>query len=689
MADDALPLVHVIETTGGKLAEQEPLVATSLANPTRVVGTTDLAVSPPTHDYKRYLYALDQHDGTIIVFDVTDPKSAVRTPMLRPNPELNPFQAPDRLRFSAPVTTFAFVRHDVPLERTAEGPLVAAKSGLLCNPNRHVEDGVAEQGPFHDPTGQNEDLALGAYYRANIAQRLTLGPARLRGIFSFVTLSNGTVITVDVDDWDAACRRPALLNASSRRSSLDISQREPDALDIDPYAVPATTLRVTTEETNFPISATNRPRSLYLLKSDTTNGSHLPYVVGQAQLLESGAPLVLRAKGYPTLVGPLVKPNGLVDASVLSEPNVRFSNEDPTVHFDQDWTLTYEGIIPGFDGVAATLATEDGYQSLSMSNPSGLFCRRGVEDLRQGQARVAAMEAENPAYLAPRIRDRVADYVQLTDEILPDTDPYWTLEPSACWDIALPSDASKNLRTETPAVRRQVCVDKFGLAANQSTQRDFPVLEAYEDHLVLGRYLYNDTTTRPANGRIVAGRDASSATDMKLAQCCFHNQARFAVRGGSQWVAVGTAVGFLHHVTGEPTTHACVRSSVPREVLLNGRAVEFSSVDKDGKEILTGNVDRSSPYALRNPVLSVALRASGPRSPAAFTNSVRDLQWKFAVRGKFTPLAINLAAQTTAVVPQSMTYIDSIGRLAIVDGASQGLILVDLDSVSVAGTPFF
>jgi hypothetical protein len=36
-----------------------------------------------------------------------------------------------------------------------------------------------------------------------------------------------------------------------------------------------------------------------------------------------------------------------------------------------------------------------------------------------------------------------------------------------------------------------------------------------------------------------------------------------------------------------------------------------------------------------------------------------------------------------------MTYIDSIGRLAIVDGSSQGLILVDLDAVAVAGTPFF
>ena len=57
----------VAKATGGTLTEQEPFLATSMATPTRVVGTTELAVSPPTHDYKRYLYALDQHDGTIIV----------------------------------------------------------------------------------------------------------------------------------------------------------------------------------------------------------------------------------------------------------------------------------------------------------------------------------------------------------------------------------------------------------------------------------------------------------------------------------------------------------------------------------------------------------------------------------------------------------------------------------------------
>jgi hypothetical protein len=48
-----------------------------------------------------------------------------------------------------------------------------------------------------------------------------------------------------------------------------------------------------------------------------------------------------------------------------------------------------------------------------------------------------------------------------------------------------------------------------------------------------------------------------------------------------------------------------------------------------------------------------------------------------------------LAAGTTAVSPQSMRFIDSLGQLAVVDGASQGLVLIDLGSVGLAHTPYF
>jgi hypothetical protein len=36
-----------------------------------------------------------------------------------------------------------------------------------------------------------------------------------------------------------------------------------------------------------------------------------------------------------------------------------------------------------------------------------------------------------------------------------------------------------------------------------------------------------------------------------------------------------------------------------------------------------------------------------------------------------------------------MLFIDSLGQLALVDGSSQGLVLIDLNTVTLAHTPFF
>ena len=62
VADSTIPVIHVIDVSNPIAPrELEPLLATSLAQPTRVVQLRSggLALSPPTRDYKRYLYAVD------------------------------------------------------------------------------------------------------------------------------------------------------------------------------------------------------------------------------------------------------------------------------------------------------------------------------------------------------------------------------------------------------------------------------------------------------------------------------------------------------------------------------------------------------------------------------------------------------------------------------------------------------
>ena len=78
----------------------------------------------------------DGQNGSVMVFDITDPVSSPHEPLQRPHAELNPFMPPDRLAFSAPVATLAFVQHDWPLPSQTEGSNpINQYTGLLCNPS--------------------------------------------------------------------------------------------------------------------------------------------------------------------------------------------------------------------------------------------------------------------------------------------------------------------------------------------------------------------------------------------------------------------------------------------------------------------------------------------------------------------------------------------------------------------------
>ena len=265
---------------------------------------------------------------------------------------------------------------------------------------------AVEQGPFASgPVGD------GAYYRYSESfQEVVLGPYRLRGVFAFATLSSGNVITIDVDDWDAPCRRPdplvargtSTLSAASDLllggpfSAIAPPQPPGPASDFDPYHTPlgfesAYTDSPVSLEWFYPVSSPHRARSAFLLRNDPINGNHAPYLLGVPQLFASGAPVA--TQGSQGTSSPLLVPTDelFVDPSILSNPTdpdpsartttvtpatsplktapdagassdptlveldpsvavpgIRFEWEDPTVQQDQDWAVTYEGTLPGF-----------------------------------------------------------------------------------------------------------------------------------------------------------------------------------------------------------------------------------------------------------------------------------------------------------------------------------------------------
>ncbi len=779
VADATLPVIHVIDVTQPNAPhELEPLLATSVAQPTRVVQLRSggMALSPPTRDYKRYLYAIDDPGGSLMVFDVTD-LSSPHVPMQRPHQELNPLAPADRLTFAAPVAAVAFVQHDWPVQ--IPGDTVHAFQGLLCNPNQNAHP---------NPTSF---IDLGAYYRADQAGVIQpLGtvegfPYRLRGIFAFATLTNGTMVTIDVDDWDAPCRRPDPMSAGpitqagtvydgGLTGSLDIPQSDagaaPDSSTfLDPYHAPITYQGIISEsaavtlEPFFPVSAPNRIRSGFLLRNDPTAGVHVPTIAQPPELQDlNGTPVTTLSQ--PGTLRPLLLPTtldpGFIDPSQIQnptepdpnartsfptvvtfpaaknppEPGVRLSFDDPTVQQGQDWTVAYEGVLPSSNGIVADITTTNGFHTLNFTTTGANLCGLGIEDWSIGQARATtALEemeslhlvsnAPPPSGQAPDPRltlpSWTTDYVEITDDILPQTDPYWGIPSypasdasasnvNSCWALPGKNDFVDAPNTPAPSshatARFNFCQAVYGTPGTNpdaSVSRDAPILQAYKDHLVVGRFGFKGQLEQTTNRKVDPGSD-NNPLSLQLMACCFHKQAAIKVRAGGEWVAVGqNGIGLLHHVVAQPSpdpaTSRCVLSCDPRDALVNARSFDVPWAVPDKCTALPPPasavaIDRNNVLAMRNPMFSyVTWAGCGPLTtpPDAHTLTARDLTWKFSVGGAFSPLTIALSGTNGAAVsPQSMLFIDSLGQLAVVDGAQQGLVLIDLNTVAFSTNYF-
>jgi hypothetical protein len=80
----------------------------------------------------------------------------------------------------------------------------------------------------------------------------------------------------------------------------------------------------------------------------------------------------------------------------------------------------------------------------------------------------------------------------------------------------------------------------------------------------------------------------------------------------------------------------------------------------------------------------------GEDGGSTLVRTPRDAQWRFSIHGGFTPLNVSVGGPTgVAVSPQSMLYIRPFGQMAIVDGAQQGLVLIDLNTLAFAHTPYY
>ena len=718
VADQGAPLVHVLDVSDPCApAALPPLLPMSYEDPSRVVRTKKLAVSPVTTKGEQFVYAVDDAEGSLMVFDVSA-GSTNRTPVIRPGGARLPAEPPDRVRLSAPVQDVVFAKHDVPIADPATGVAVI---GTLCDPDPAVP--LDEPAALYRPAS---DLSRGA------------GPRRLRGVFAFAALSNGQVVVVDVEDWDAPCRRPVQTNAGDEEDFRGCAG-DPDLV----YRLPDGRPTVT-DEVSCDVVQPHRVRSAAYLLSRSGRPAQVPSLRAFPRLtlppgassddrrdVLASAPKLLAAEFDP--VDPDAPPlaevfvgrarfssdeQSEVQRRLILSPSLaeRYSLALPLAEprafpQNEDVTTTFEGQImeprkAGFLSVEGAVARFEA--------PDGAFCDRGVHDLALAgemgaplidPERVEALGLTSEAALST-FAERHVDYVQITSPVPGADDPHWGQQ--ACG----------------ATFTEQACRALFGSPEVPQPARDLAIVAAYQTHL--------EIEPRDPPERAAPLSEQEREQLLSAIQCCFPGGLSYTIRGGRQWIVRGAESGFRHDVFAAPGDLRCTRAAEcnPRERLLRSRVIEVSStacepgtpeepstcavgaaVEFSSRLEATGEDEDGDgepdlrPVWVTEPSLACTVdfggspgddayvRPGGPGAACIFQSlterfviyrgnrpSLRDQMFRWQVGGGFVPLFTSLVTtQSSATLPQSIEVVPGLGRLVVADGASQGLAIVGLD----------
>lgn len=741
VGDSGVPLVHVVDTTSVcGIHELPSLLPMSFVAPSRYVTTTRVAVTPVTPAGKQYVYAVDQNDqptSSVMVFDVSEGVTN-RTPIVRPGSPRQPREDPDRLMFPAPIADLTFALRDLADSDPATG---VAELGTECDP---------------DPSLPLSPAPPEVQYRSSADHTQGARPRLLRGLFGLVLLTNGQVYVVDVDDFDDKCRRPREANASSTPDYRGCANDPPDisyytyksSTDPPTPGGPTDTPSVT-DEASCNMVETHRTRSAAFGLADPTLGIGAPSLRALPRFEAPRYSSSVKVGDRPKLLAvPFASPDGGegVEPSVyvgttLYRPSTP-SAELPTAPSPEQDTsgitlppvepraylagdhnvLIYEGRVVGGDYPSGFFDLSglglDASQNGLLSDPAAFYCGNDVYD----EAAMADY-AEEMLGLSPTAAQEFAagsdddplkghaDYVQITGDFPPLTDPYW--------------QSARGLA----GGGRQQCLEIFGPPPGQAedleTNRDFRVIEAYQDHLVIRPRTPPLVTADPS--RFKEGTEERTKEEALLAEqqaahdafpekirlataYCFPSGVRYTVRGSHQWVLANGTPAWLHDtVVDYAHGNRCVRDCDPRKRWYKNRAFELATTAKCGPGMTAGACaatgvgmgTKDDGPCRYDPVGSDGTRGVRLDEPTGahaciFENltsrfavyrgqqpSVRDMAFIWDQTGGFYPLVSSLTSQSSIVLPQTVTYVPEFQSIAVVDGASLGVSMMTLDSLLI------
>lgn len=703
VADLRAPVVHVLDTSDAcNLRFTDPLQPTSVEYPETRVTTRRVAVSPVTASGQRFVYAVDNSPnelaGTIMVFDVST-GVAQRTPIVRPRSEYNLSEPPDRIRFNQEVRDVTFGTQDWPIVDTQTG---IAYRGLACDPDPGASGPATEYRPNRSGTGAS--------------------PAKLRGVFAFAALHTGFVAVIDVEDLDAPCRRPAAVNP------LDVEDKRGCRADgwtealLDEDGNPTVT-----DEASCQVVQPHRVRSARLVAArsggaaaalryfprlraqdgtslsvdQTSQGRRYPHLLG-FPWPEWDMPETVRVGSAAYATDGAASERLVLDPTRSERNHLLLPQSEPRAYLPgvNTASVVFEGLLgPDFQAAVeltdgATLLErlperpgpsrirEDRSYAVLEGGYSAEYCAIGVEDeptmgLR-GVTSLFGPEVEwgeldeGQRQAAEQFADTHTDYVEVVQELLPRDDPYWAGEGASCGaDLA---DSSG----------RALCERFFGSAELPDPRREFRVLRAFNDQLVV--------EPRRASG------ERERQAGLELLQCCFPEAPALVPRAGRQWV-YRDGSGFRHDVRANPETLACERiEACDYFRYRHGRVFEVAcdgdACDSVGPSRLFDEDGEAVGYEAQVCVVDgVPLEAEALQPPCmidALTGrfaiyrgdepSQKGMGFNWQTSGGFEPLTVSLVvnARTQTSSPRSIEFLPQLNHLIVADGGSVGVVSVGL-----------
>jgi hypothetical protein len=736
VGDLGVAAVHVIDATSICAPhELAPLLPMAFTDPTRVVTTSHVAVSPVTPSGHQYVYAVDASDRptSVMAFDVT-PGNSNRTPIVRDGSARQPREVPDRLSFAAPVQDVDFAYRDLPREDPTTG---VGEIGVECDPNPDAPRDPASPGVLYRTTG---DYTQGAR------------PHLLRGLFGLALLTSGQVIIIDLDDFDAPCRRPYTTNSNTTEEDFRGCIGDTLPYTYLTYDGSQNGTKTVSDEVSCNMVEPNRPRAAAFGLSLPTLGVGAPSLRGLPLFQSPPSVTNIDAGGRPKLlavpfknpgdvaVPPVtyvgttlysttnasaalrVDPNDSNDVNALALPLYEPRAYSSSEHVE----VTYEGRVFAAAKLSGFLheleKLPDGQTRMELDDATAFFCDNGVYD-PDAMTDYATNELGIKAKSAPDFAATHSDYVQITGDFPDILDVYWRTAPHD----------------------RGYCIEKFGppqrigatdLQTELQASRDLDIKAAYQDHLEVTPRLpasYSAEVCNPPSGEAGAGgNDSGSGTGGtggtggpsggggtsgtsggKDVYCppkpddfatCFPTGIRYTVRGADQWVLLSSRPEATYDIIADPNNgYRCVRDCDRSKQYFRNRVFEIGASCGNGPCGDNVDVGGSTPDdgpCVYNPLDPTgATRGVGLDDGAAvciFENltarfsvyrglqpSVRGMRFSWDTTGGFYPLVGALTAISSATLPQRVRYVPEYQSIAVVDSASLGLSFMSLDTLQV------